>query len=206
MTTTGTMRRAWRAPTALVALTMVPVIAGAVRVGQLAGGTVTPEDARFAAAPVPVVLHIVGATVFCLLGAFQFVPGLRGHRWHRLAGRVVIPCGLVAALSGLWMTLFYPQPPGDGELITLLRLVFGTGMAVALVLGLIAVRARDFRTHRAWVIRGYAIGQGAGSQAVTSGLWTAFAGVPGETTRALLIGAGWVINLAVAEWIIRERR
>lgn len=191
-------------PAGLIALTMVPVIAGAVRVGDLAGGEVTAENERFAAAPVPVLLHIVGATVFCLLGAFQFVPALRKYRWHRVSGRVLVPCGLVAALSGLWMTLFYPQPPGDGELITLLRLVFGTLMVVALVNGLVAIRRRDVRTHRAWLIRGYAIAQGAGSQAVTSAIWFAVAGAPGEVTRALLIGAGWVVNLAVAERIIRR--
>ncbi len=205
MTTTVARRRIWPVPTALIALAAVPVVAGAVRVGELAGGEVTEESARFFAAPVPVLLHIVGATVFCVLGAFQFVPGLRGHRWHRVSGRVLVPCGLLAALSGLWMTLFYPQPPGDGELIALLRLVFGTVMVVAMVNGFLAIRRRDVRTHRAWVIRGYAIAQGAGSQAVTSAFWFAFAGAPGEVTRALLIAAGWVVNLAVAEWIIRER-
>jgi uncharacterized membrane protein len=205
MTTTVVRRRSWPVPTGLIALTLVPVIAGAVRVGELAGGEVTAENERFLAAPVPVLLHIVGATVFCLLGAFQFVPALRKYRWHRVSGRVLVPCGLVAALSGLWMTLFYPQPPGDGELITLLRLVFGTLMVVALVNGLVAIRHRDVRTHRAWLIRGYAIAQGAGSQAVTSAFWFAFAGAPGEVTRALLIGAGWVVNLAVAERIIRRR-
>jgi hypothetical protein len=31
------------------------------------------------------------------------------------------------------------------------------------------------------------------------------AGPPSELSRALLMGAGWVINLAVAEWAIRKR-
>ncbi len=31
------------------------------------------------------------------------------------------------------------------------------------------------------------------------------AGMPGEIAKALLMAAGWVINLAVAEWIIRRR-
>ncbi len=31
------------------------------------------------------------------------------------------------------------------------------------------------------------------------------AGPPSEFLRALLMGAAWVINLAVAEWIIRRR-
>jgi hypothetical protein len=32
------------------------------------------------------------------------------------------------------------------------------------------------------------------------------AGPPDEFGKALLMGAGWVINLAVAEWAIRRRR
>jgi hypothetical protein len=32
------------------------------------------------------------------------------------------------------------------------------------------------------------------------------AGPPGELSRALLMGAGWLINLAIAEWAIRKRQ
>ncbi len=193
-------------PAGLIALSAVPVLAGALRIRELAGGAeVTEQNARFFASPVPVVLHIVGATVFCMLGAFQFVPSLRRHSWHRVAGRIVLPCGVVAALSGLWMTVFYPSPPGDGDLLFVFRLVFGSAMAVSLVLAFEAIRRRDVRAHRAWVTRGYAIGVGAGSQAVVTLLWTIPAGQPNEVTRALLLAAGWVINLAVAERINRRR-
>jgi hypothetical protein len=34
--------------------------------------------------------------------------------------------------------------------------------------------------------------------------WLLVGGVPTSTTRALLMGAGWGINLAVAEWLIRK--
>ncbi|HKN50891.1 MAG TPA: DUF2306 domain-containing protein [Amycolatopsis sp.] len=207
MTIQTSTRRQWRAPAALMVLCAVPVLAGAFRIAQLTSGApITPDNARFFASPVPVVLHIVGASVFCLLGAVQFVPRLRRRSgWHRIAGRVVVPCGLVAALSGLWMTLFYPRPAGDGDLLTAFRLVFGSAMVFALVFGFVAILRRDVGTHKAWLMRGYAIGVGAGSQAVTSTVWLVLVGVPGEFARALLMAAGWVINLAVAEWIIRRR-
>ena len=207
MTIQTSTRRQWRAPAALMVLCAVPVLAGAFRIAQLTSGApITPDNARFFASPVPVVLHIVGASVFCLLGAVQFVPRLRRRSgWHRITGRVVVPCGLVAALSGLWMTLFYPRPAGDGDLLTAFRLVFGSAMVFALVFGFVAILRRDVGTHKAWLMRGYAIGVGAGSQAVTSTVWLVLVGVPGEFARALLMAAGWVINLAVAEWIIRRR-
>jgi hypothetical protein len=205
MTTTRTRSR-WRVPTALVLLSFVPALAGTVRVAQLTGGgQVTSDNARFFAAPVPTVAHIVGATVFCVLGAFQFVPTSRRRAWHRVAGRVVVPCGLAAALSGLWMAVFLAPPVDDGGLLIGFRLVFGTGMAVALVLAFVAVRRRDFRAHRAWMTRAYAIGIGAGSQAVIGAVWIAAVGTPGEMTWTLLLGAGWVVNLVVAEIIIRRK-
>jgi hypothetical protein len=78
-------------------------------------------------------------------------------------------------------------------------------MVVSIVLGVAAIRRRDIVRHGAWMLRGYAIGLGAGTQFLTHLPWILLLGMPGELPRALLMGAGWVINLAVAEWIIRRR-
>jgi uncharacterized membrane protein len=199
----------WLIPTGLIVLSMVPAVAGTVRLTQLAGGAnVTPENARFFAQPLPVVLHILSVIVYTMLGAFQFSPGFRRrHRaWHRAAGKILIPCGLVAALSGLWMAHFYPWPAGDGELVYIERLVFGSAMLAAIVLGLVAIRRRDFASHGEWMMRAYAIGLGAGTQVFTHLPWFVLAdGKPGELARGVMMGAGWVINVVVVEWIIRHR-
>ena len=50
-----------------------------------------------------------------------------------------------------------------------------------------------------------AIGLGAGTQVFAFGLWVLVLGEPGEVGTAMLMAAGWVINLAVAEWVIRRR-
>jgi uncharacterized membrane protein len=193
---------------ALFLLSAIPLAAGAFRVTQLAGGAeITPANARFFASPLPIVLHIFSVSVYVILGAFQFVPSLRRrrHGWHRIAGRILIPCGLAAALSGLWMTLFYPWPAGDGAILYGLRLLFGSAMLLAILLGVAAIRRRDVAQHGDWMLRGYAIGMGAGTQVLTGLLGALLFGIPGEFPRALLMGAAWVINLAVAEWIIRRR-
>ena len=193
----------------LLVLSAIPLAAGAFRLTELASGAeITPASARFFASPLPVVLHIVSAGVYAVLGAFQFAPGLRRrHRgWHRAAGRLLVLCGLVVGLSALWMTLFYPHPDGSGELLLYaLRLLFGSAMVVSIVLGFAAIRRGDMRRHRAWMTRGYAIALGAGTQVLTQSAGELIAGPPGELSRALLMGAGWVINLAVAEWTIRKR-
>ena len=104
------------------------------------------------------------------------------------------------------MAHFYPWPDGDGQLVYLERLVFGSAMVVSIVLAVNAIRRRDFASHGAWMTRAYAIGLGAGTQVLTHLPWFVLVGEkPGELPRAVLMGAGWVINVVVAEWIIRKR-
>jgi hypothetical protein len=203
----GMTRREWRLPAALILLSLVPVVAGAARVGELSTGPeVTEANARFVADPVPVVLHIVGAVVYSMLGAFQFVPSLRRHRWHRRAGRVLVPCGLTVAFTGLWMTVAYDLPAHDNDVTNVFRLFFGSAMALSILLGLAAVLRRDFARHRVWMVRGYAIALGAGTQAFTHAPYLIASGgeQPGANARAGLMLAGWLINLAVAEWHLRR--
>ena len=184
----------------------MPVIAGSLRLLELAGGPqVIPADARFTTSPVAVVVHIVSAVTYAVLGAFQFSATLRRRRprWHRRVGRVLVALGLAVALSALWMTLFYARHPGNGELAYVFRLAFGSGMAASIVLGFAAIRRGDVRRHRAWMTRAYALALGAGTQAFTLGIGGAVLG-SSELVRDLMLGAGWVINLAVAELVIRH--
>jgi uncharacterized membrane protein len=150
----------------------------------------------------------VSALPFCLLGAFQFAPGLR-RRWpgfHRLSGRLVVLCGLTAGLSGLWMTQFILfSLPSQSTILYGFRMLFGSAMVLSLVLGLVAILRRNIARHRVWMIRGYAIGQGAGTQALTALLWVIIFGTLGEPTKDWLMGTSWVINLAVAEWLLRRK-
>ena len=84
--------RSWPIPTALLALSVVPVAAGTLRLVQLAGGpAVIPADHRFAGFPAPLVVHIVAAMTYAVVGSLQFVaPFRRRHpAWHRRAGRVL---------------------------------------------------------------------------------------------------------------------
>jgi hypothetical protein len=193
----------WPIAIGLIVLSLVPVIAGAFRVNELTvGAEITEANARFFHSPVPVIAHVIGASIYLMVGALQFVPGLRTRRWHRYAGRVLVPAGIVTGLSGIWMAVFYPRPALD----TGMRVFFGVLMVTFIALGLRAILRRDVAAHRAWMIRGYAIGIGAGTQVLTALVWSLFSwGVePQEFTEWLLLGAGWVINLIVAEFAIRR--
>jgi Predicted membrane protein (DUF2306) len=148
-------------PSALLALGLVPIVAGVLRLSQLGvGAAITQENARFFATPLPVVVHVVSAALFSTFGALQFAPGL--------------------------------------------RLLAGSAMALCLCLGVAAVLRRDLPRHQAWMMRGYALGLGAGTQVFTHLPWFLFPSIQGAMTRAMCMAAGWAINLAVAEWLILE--
>jgi hypothetical protein len=198
----------WLVPAGLLLLGSLPIVAGAFRLGQLTGtADIMPANPRFSAVPLPVVLHIVSASVFAILGAFQFAAGFRRRRpgWHRAAGRLLVACGLLVGLTGLWMTLLYARAEGTGDLLYVFRLAFASAMVVSIVLGLTAILRRDVKSHRAWMMRGYAIGLGAATQMLTLMVGEVVFGPPTVISHDLLMGAGWVINLAVAEWVIRSR-
>jgi hypothetical protein len=78
-------------------------------------------------------------------------------------------------------------------------------MLVSLILGVLAITRRDFAQHGAWMTRAYAIGIAAGTQALILIIPELLTGPSDVTTRALLMGAAWVVNLAVAEFFIRRR-
>ncbi|MBS2011408.1 MAG: DUF2306 domain-containing protein [Deltaproteobacteria bacterium] len=202
-------RSRWAIPAGLIALGVLPAVMGILRLVEVAKHTVTPANARFLAAPLPVTVHVLSVVPFAILGALQLAPpdpqGRGRSRWHRIVGWLLVPCGFAAALSGLWMSVFYPWPAGDGVGVFVERIVFGSAMAASMVLAVDAIRRRDFVAHGAWMIRAYAIGIGAGTQVLTHLPWFLLVDQPpGEGPRTVMMGAAWVINLLVAEWAIRR--
>jgi hypothetical protein len=121
-----------------------------------------------------------------------------------VSGRALVVLGLAVAFSALWLTQFYPRQPGTGELAYVFRLAFGSGMAASIILGFTAIRRGAIARHRAWMTRAYALALGTGTQVITQGIGYAVFGTS-ELTTDLSLGAGWAINLAVAEYVIRRR-
>lgn len=201
-------RAVWLIPVGFALLTLIPIISGSLRLTQLAGGPeLIPAAARFTDFPVPVVLHIVAGVIFSIVGAFQFIPSLRRGRrsWHRIAGCVLIPAGAVVALSALWMATFSELPPGDGPALLVIRWIFGTYLLAALALAVRALLRRRYAEHGAWMTRAYALGVAAGTQAIVLIPGSILYGSSDETSRAVAMTLGWLINLAVAELVIRRR-
>lgn len=195
-------------PILLVLLSVVPMIGGIVRMVSLSSGAMKPQDVRFVSAPLPIVIHVLTSVTYSVVGAFQFSRGIRRRWpvWHRRVGRILAMCGLAVGVTGLWMTARY-DIPGDlqGPLVYYVRLVVGSAMVTCLVLGIIQILRRKVAQHEAFMIRAYALGQGAGTQAL---LMLPLVPISGEllgAKRDIVMTAAWLINTAIAEWIIRRR-
>jgi uncharacterized membrane protein len=208
----GGMRvKAWLAPTGLLLLALMPILTGALSllaVGEgLVTGAIAPDTGNYVANPVPIVLHIVAGSLFNLLGVFQFVPAIRRNWpvWHRWSGRVFITVGLVTAAGAIWMNQFFPA--FGGWLKYSSNLLFGVALAAALVIAYRAIRRRDIATHRAWMMRAYAIGLGVATQRLLVIPYAAATmSVPPDPWLGLLLWAGWLLNLMVVETILRSGR
>lgn len=198
----GRPRSGWLAITGLLLLSAIPVLGGVFRLTEVGA---EPAGALLLPSAVALVAHIVTMTVFCVLGAFQFSPALRQRRgWHRAAGRVLIPAGFLAALSAIWLAVFFGGRSEEFAL-AMIRLVFALAMALFLVRSVIAIRRRDFTAHGAWMTRAYAIAVSGGTQALVFASWTIPLGEVDAFGEAWLVATAFVINSAVAELLIRRR-
>jgi hypothetical protein len=191
----------------LLALSAVPTLAGLSRVLSLSTGRFTLDGhERLAADPWMAALHIIGATAFATLGAFQFVPSLRRGAWHRVVGRLLSVLGVGGALAGTVMALRWPPKAFDSPALNAIRTVVAVAIVTFIVLGVVAARRRDFVAHRAWMVRASALFLGAGTQVFTAG----FTALPfmqphlSEGLATATMTAGWLINALFAEWLLQR--
>jgi hypothetical protein len=195
-------RRGGLAIAGLLVLSVLPIVGGVARLGELGA---KPDSAPPAALTVAIVAHIVAMSVLSVLGAFQFSPVLRRRSlWHRTAGRALLPLGFIAAVSSIVLVLLFSGPAEELPL-ALIRLVFGVAMTVFLVPAVLAIRRRDFTAHGAWMTRAYALAISGGTQAIASIVLTVVLGELDASGEAWAVAAGFVTNSVVAELLIRRR-
>ena len=201
----GTFSRPIPLVLALAFCTFIPVMLATVRVVQIPLSALPEDSLRLAGVPVAFFLHSLAGLLFGVLGPLQFVRalGLRFGTLHRLSGRVFVLAGAGLALSGLAL-LLQVQSITTG-LLDAARGVFGLALIAVLVLGVAAVRAHDMRGHRAWMIRAYAIGMGQGTVALVMFPIYLITGEPpvGLATDLVVVGV-WLLNIALAEWVVRR--
>lgn len=161
-------------------------------------------------------VHIVAGGIALVASPFQFWRGLRDRapRVHRWTGRVALAAIAIAGVAGLALAPF-----SAAGIVGL----FGFGaLALLWVLsgwrGYRAIRRGDVPSHRAWMMRTFALTYAA----VTLRIWLPllmFAQVPFALAATGAFDADaafanayaavpflcWLPNLVVAEWLIRRR-
>lgn len=190
---------------ALAFFTAIPVLNALVQVVQIPSGTYPADSARLAVAPVAWFAHVLAGVAFGITGPVQFVRALR-HRFgrvHRATGRVFVIAGATLGLSGL--SLLAQVMSERTPLADIARGVFGLALLFALALAMVAVRDRDFRRHRAWMIRAYAVGMGLGTVGLVFFPIYIVTGQPPMGFAAdILFVAAWVMTIVVGEVVVHR--
>ena len=197
----------WAILTFILVYSFIPTFGGLFRVLEFAGGpAIAPDNPRASATPFPIVLHILSSFLFCLLGAIQFLPSIRRQHpaAHRAFGRIVAVAGCLSAGSGLWMTHFYSFPLSlQGNLLYWARIILGLLMISFIVWSVLAIRSRNVPQHSAYMLRAYAIGQGASTQTLIGIGWMILYGTePTGSPRDAMMVFAWAFNLLIAEVLI----
>jgi len=199
--------REWMFLAIILIYSFVPTFGGLFRIAELLGGpAIAPANPRALAHPLPIVLHILSSFLFCLLGALQILPSMRRYHLglHRMMGRVVAAAGCMSALTGLWMTHFYAFPQElQGSLLYWVRIALSLSMVGLIVWAVIAIRSLNILGHSTAMLRAYAIGQGASTQAFLGISWmVAFGTEPLGPLRDIIMVFAWGLNLLIAELLI----
>ena len=185
---------------------IIPVLAGSYRIGVLLfEWNWEPNLSPAVVDNLPLFFHAIFSILFLVLGTLQILSGLRKSNpvGHRRIGPMTAVFGLLAAGTGLLMTVNHPEI--SAPFLFYARIVFGMLWAVFIILAVRAVRTRDLPRHRAFMIRAYAIALNAGTLPF---IYLPIAIIFGElsqgTDEAIQV-FGWLINLLVAEWILRRK-
>ena len=102
------------------------------------------------------------------------------------------------------MTHFYSFPMSlQGNLLYWARIILGFLMIGFIVWSVIAVRSRNLTQHSTYMLRAYAIGQGASTQTFIGIGWMIFfeTEMTGPLRDATMVFA-WALNLLIAEVLI----
>ena len=165
---------------------------------------------------VALVIHVPAASLAAVLGALQLVPRVRANRQrHRLIGRTFLAVGTLAfVVTGIPLALTTP----DGNVTRFGVLVPALLWPVLAVTAWRAIRGGEVTRHREWMTRLYALTLFAITARMVTPLLlllqvpvmdSRYGGdVQAAVTASIPYGQwlGWIVNLTIAELIIRRTR
>jgi hypothetical protein len=145
--------------------------------------------------------HAVIASLALLIGVWQFLPATRRGRYHRWAGRLYLVCVVPASIAGFIIALYTEMGPEAGVGFAILAVLWLSTTLMAYA----RIRAKDYASHRVWMIRSYALACAAITLRIILPVGQA-AGASFHDSYVIAAWGSWIINLAIAEWIIRKTK
>jgi Predicted membrane protein (DUF2306) len=191
----------------LLFATFIPIASAILRMYQIPTGQLPSDAIKFAAVPWSLFFHSLGGMAFGLLGPVQFAGAIKRRfgKLHRISGRIFVLAGMMLGLSALRLLIKFPD--ASTWVLVSARATAGLALIAALTLALIAITHRDIAKHQTWMIRAYAIGMGPATISFIQLPIFLITGKPVEGYLAdSLFVLSWVINLSIAEWVIRRIR
>jgi uncharacterized membrane protein YozB (DUF420 family) len=198
----------WGAVFLLVAIVVVFVgIRLATDVPNVTSGTVPDEslfEHRYARYPWLAYAHILPGAVYLLIAPIQLWRRFRTRHFavHRRMGRVALVAGII---SGTFAILFGAFHAFGGPLEASAAIVFGAWFLLALATAYRAIRRRDVRTHRRWMIRAFAVGAAVGTIRLWIGLFEAFGLMSFRDAIGVAFWLSFVLHAVAAELYLRWR-
>lgn len=191
---------------AFIVSTIVVALYAAIVYGFLPlGSHLHPQMTRnYNLNPVAVYIHVFGAAIALLLSPLQLSSVIRKkyiaiHRW---SGRLYLLAGVVlGGVSGLYIAQFAFGGFLSRSGFSVLALLW---MATA-VMAIAAIRRKDIRRHREWMIRNVALTFAAVTLRIYLGLFFA-AGVAFDTFYPWLGWMCWVPNILIVEYFLRREK
>jgi uncharacterized membrane protein YozB (DUF420 family) len=172
----------------------------------VAGTTPDPGsfEARYARYPWLAYAHIVPGVVYLGLAPIQLWRGFRDRHlhWHRRIGRVALTAGLLSGILGIVFGAFLSF---GGPLQASASVVFGAWFVACLVIAYRAIRRRDVRRHRRWMIRAFAVGLGVGTIRILFLLFEGFELLETRDAFGVAFWLAWTLHVAAAELWLRWR-
>jgi uncharacterized membrane protein len=162
---------------------------------------VAAVTSRFNAYPRTTLAHILPGILLLCLAPLQFSTRIRTKypSLHRWSGRVLLAAAVVLGLSGLFFGALVPYA-GLSEAVP--SAVFGLLFLLATVQAFRAIRRRDLRRHREWVIRLFALAMGVGTIRLCGVGLVAIGVTEVPKIVGLSFWIGWLLTLGGAEaWI-----
>lgn len=197
--------------TIIVVLVGVVLLFAATRLGTdvplIASGTMPHPlsfEFRYVAYPWLAYGHIVPSIIFLLLAPIQLWRAFRdGHlKWHRRVGRMAIVAGLLGGIFAVVFGFFFSY---GGPLQAGATLLFGVWFIAALSIAYRAIRRRDVRNHRRWMIRAYAVALAVGSVRLWIGLLTALGVLELRDAFGVAFWLSFAMHVIAAELWLRWR-